>query len=568
MDRPAFDVAASLRKAAELMDRRGFAEARHILAPIVAAQPALADARYLLGASLRALGEAAAAEDELRAVLHLDPNRDDAAVELARLLALQGRFEELLDATAAPAAAARPREVLLVERARALRALDRMDECAALRERIVALYPGKIHSLHNLAAAAGDAGLAEQAEAAARSALALGGDAPETWLVLARALQSQNRFDAAQAAFREAARRRPGFTDALRDLAQLVWMRTGEVEAAVAAVDAASGVSPAAGPVRALKARLHEYAGDARRGYELLTGQPLAGDASLEIIASHLALGFDPARALDHALRAAALSPESDAVQRKLIDVHLAVGQPHAALEKVEARLAVSPLDQGLIAAQWLAWRLLDDRRASALYDYEALVAGWTIDVPPGWSRLEDYLTDLAAALSDLHQLRTHPMDQSLRHGTQTSANLLRSAHPAIRAFSTAIDGPIRRHMAFLGSGPGRVRSRNTGNYSLKGMWSVRLSSGGFHVDHVHPMGWLSSACYVALPGAVDAGGREGWLKFGEPGTPTSPALAPEHFVRPQPGLLVLFPSYMWHGTVPFADDDPRLTIAFDVVPT
>jgi hypothetical protein len=31
--------------------------------------------------------------------------------------------------------------------------------------------------------------------------------------------------------------------------------------------------------------------------------------------------------------------------------------------------------------------------------------------------------------------------------------------------------------------------------------------------------------------------------------------------------MLVLFPSYFWHGTVPFASDQRRLTLAFDVVP-
>jgi len=30
----------------------------------------------------------------------------------------------------------------------------------------------------------------------------------------------------------------------------------------------------------------------------------------------------------------------------------------------------------------------------------------------------------------------------------------------------------------------------------------------------------------------------------------------------------VLFPSYTWHGTVPFHDKAARTTIAFDVVPT
>jgi hypothetical protein len=37
--------------------------------------------------------------------------------------------------------------------------------------------------------------------------------------------------------------------------------------------------------------------------------------------------------------------------------------------------------------------------------------------------------------------------------------------------------------------------------------------------------------------------------------------------VRPELGLLVLFPSYFWHGTLPFHSEQPRLTVAFDVVP-
>jgi Putative 2OG-Fe(II) oxygenase len=37
--------------------------------------------------------------------------------------------------------------------------------------------------------------------------------------------------------------------------------------------------------------------------------------------------------------------------------------------------------------------------------------------------------------------------------------------------------------------------------------------------------------------------------------------------VQPVLGRLVLFPSYMWHSTVPFRGPTPRTTIAFDVVP-
>jgi hypothetical protein len=89
----------------------------------------------------------------------------------------------------------------------------------------------------------------------------------------------------------------------------------------------------------------------------------------------------------------------------------------------------------------------------------------------------------------------------------------------------------------------------------------------------VHPHGWLSSVYYIALPPSV-AGSeqspahRPGWLEFGQPdfqvGGQDLPALAA---VQPRVGRLVLFPSYLWHGTRPFHDEATRLTVAFDVVP-
>ena len=58
-----------------------------------------------------------------------------------------------------------------------------------------------------------------------------------------------------------------------------------------------------------------------------------------------------------------------------------------------------------------------------------------------------------------------------------------------------------------------------------------------------------------------------GWLRLGRPGIVTQPALEPDFRVKPEPGKLVLFPSYMWHGVEPFESDAPRLTVAFDALP-
>ena len=188
------------------------------------------------------------------------------------------------------------------------------------------------------------------------------------------------------------------------------------------------------------------------------------------------------------------------------------------------------------------------------------------MDTPEGWASLEAFLPALAASLARLHRFQTHPLGQSVRGGSQTSESLIHSGDPVIRAFFQAIDGPIRRHIADLGEGDDPLRRRRKAGYAFSGIWSVRLAPRGYHANHVHQQGWLSSACYIALPDAIEHE-HDGWLKLGEPGVATVPPLAPEHFIKPAPGRLVLFPSYMWHGTEAFGGDDPRLSIAFDLVP-
>ena len=98
--------------------------------------------------------------------------------------------------------------------------------------------------------------------------------------------------------------------------------------------------------------------------------------------------------------------------------------------------------------------------------------------------------------------------------------------------------------------------------------WSVRLVDSGFHVDHVHPQGWFSSAFYVALPekeedSAFSEDGRAGWLSFGE-NRELVPDLEAFRWVEPRAGTLALFPSITWHGTRPFGRGE-RMTVAFDI---
>jgi len=88
----------------------------------------------------------------------------------------------------------------------------------------------------------------------------------------------------------------------------------------------------------------------------------------------------------------------------------------------------------------------------------------------------------------------------------------------------------------------------------------------GFHTNHLHPEGWISSCYYVTVPKETDnQQTHNGWIKFGEPSLQLPLKNPVRRAVQPVPGRLVLFPSYMWHGTVPLEAASPRTTIAFDV---
>jgi len=191
----------------------------------------------------------------------------------------------------------------------------------------------------------------------------------------------------------------------------------------------------------------------------------------------------------------------------------------------------------------------------------------YTLDPPEGYADIESFNAALKTALTDLHAYKNTPVNQSLRNGTQTDMDLSLVEHPVVQSFFKAIEAPIRNYMKLLGQDKQHpLIRRNRNDYRISGAWSVCLFEGGHHVNHVHPMGWLSSSYYVDVPSSVDAETHEGWLKFGEPALDL-PECGPEKFIQPKPGRLVLFPSYMWHGTVPFTGKDTRLTLPFDVVP-
>ncbi len=500
--------------------------------------------------------------------MSLDPLSGPTAYALADLLIDNNRHQEALSVIQPLAQIAGADHHLLTAWGGALKGVGRLEEARSAYARAAAAAPASAVAEHNLASVLGDLEDFPASVEAARRAFAKGLDAPETWLVLARALLGTGDLQSSEDAYREVIRRRPNTVDAQAELAQLIWMRTGDVQAATKDLDFAIRAFSGLQALRLKKGELLQSAGDVEAAYEVVAPvvESAAAEPMMHVIAARFSSWHAPERALRHALDGVRMAPQDRVALSTLCEAWLACGEPREASRIAESLHNGAPLDQHAIALLSTAWRLMGDPRYARICDYKSLVQASMIEPPNGWSNLQDFLRDLTRSLTPLHRFRTHPVGQSVRHGSQTSERLTRSTDPVIKAFFAAIDRSIRAYIASLGSGGDPLRSRVNRGYQFNGEWSVRLASGGFHAGHVHPMGWISSAFYVSLPPIADDD-RKGWLQFGEPGLPTRPTLGAEHFVRPQPGQLVLFPSYVWHSTVPFSSDQPRLSIAFDIVP-
>lgn len=244
----------------------------------------------------------------------------------------------------------------------------------------------------------------------------------------------------------------------------------------------------------------------------------------------------------------------------------LTLQAPAQAATLAQQALQQAPQDQEAWALLGTAWRLQGDARAAWLFDVERLVAYLPLeetapDLP--WTALQQ-------RLQALHTARQAPTQQSLRRGTQTSGALFGGTDPVLARFAQALQRCAQRWLAGLPADPAHPLLQGRGGApQFAGSWSVQLRSGGHHVNHIHHEGRLSSALHVLVPPAVAAGevagSQAGCLVLGEPPQHWGLDLPALRVLRPRAGHLALFPSYLWHGTRPFEDEAPRLSIAFDL---
>ena len=599
------NLTESMRGISALLQSGEYRAAHAQLESLVAANPNYVEGLRLLAGTKQTLGDIAQAEILLRRALGIEPKWAPTLTMLAELLLLSGRSAEAVPLLqrAIQGAPPFPRAALLLVRhylaagqpalalevaapwcnsgmadadlsalhVAAYGALGRQGEAVANYRRLVALAPDNAVATHTLAVALNAAQQPAEAERVARQALLHSRPTAALHYTHAQSLLGLERADEAELALRECIRLDPRRAEAHDRLAQMIWMRTGNIAEATGAVQHALEKFPHDDALRGTKAALLQGAGDAQGAFACLAESAAQPQAPLNLLirAGLAALEFEPVTALAFAERALRVQPDNRTARKLLCAAYLGVGEGAKALTESATLLQAMPDDQYLIAMQTTALRLLNDSRYEVFCDYDRMLWSALLETPAGWPDLSSFLTELTSHLEALHNPHGHRLlYQSLRRGTETTQDLSRSQDPVIQALFQAFAAPIARYRDHIGQGSDALRRRNRGASRFNGGWSVRLHSEGFHTSHVHPRGWISSACYIQLPDSMRAGHTgEGILSFGAPGMVTTPLLDAELSVRPELGLLVLFPSYFWHGTLPFHSEQPRLTVAFDVVP-
>lgn len=511
----AVDVAPDFGKAWTDLGFTAFAAGRHqpalaALKRAVGLQPDSVLAWHVLGNASRATGDLEAAEAAFRKVIALAPEHRTAWINLGAVLRLSGRPDEAITCFERIAKGADASPELADALVGALLDDGRLDEAVQLSRRVAGEHPDFVPGLVTLANLLWEYGPA------------LGSDDTAPGLFRA-AIRQQPHNPALRTAFIQFLLSTRSAEEAL---AQIRIVRMHADQPALAAMEADAleilGRSQQAGT---LYARLYREWG---------SGVP----AFLNAYARHL----------------------------------LRAGKWDAAAQRATEATQADPENQEAWAYLGTAWRLLADPRESWLCDYDQLIGVVEIEPPTEFADPSDFLQALKSALNRIHKARREPVQQSLRGGSQTPGRLFGRRDPVIAAAQASLLRGVERWLATL---PAEDRHpflmRKTRSVRMGGSWSVKLWSSGNHVNHIHPEGWMSSAFYVSLPPCIGSPRAEdsqaGHIQFGQPPLELDLGLSPRRVIRPEPGKLLLFPSYMWHGTVPFEDEQPRITVAFDMTP-
>ena len=298
--------------------------------------------------------------------------------------------------------------------------------------------------------------------------------------------------------------------------------------------------------------------------------------------ACRAAIAAEPARAAGHAMLAGILldlgrldeaaaaaqaalllAPDDRDTLNLAAGIALAQGDADRAAALAATCLARSPADQRAVSHRIvaLAQRGADPELAS-LVDFDRLLRAVSVAPPHGFATIEAFNTALSEAIRSSDRLDRRHIGKTMVGGLRLHdcfaleprlaealrALFLREIRGYAAALAISADHPVRRGQP---PEPWALVS-----------WANIMERADHELPHIHDGSWLSVVYYPEMP---EPCGDEGAIEFGGHDLGARLAEGPTCRIRPRPGMMVLFPSYFYHRTIPFEGTGRRISIAFDV---
>jgi tetratricopeptide (TPR) repeat protein len=487
------------------------------------------------------------------------------------------------EGAAAPADTASPARLRPIAPAEALRLAHayrrsgRHAEAYALYRRVLDVHPDHADGLAGCGQAAFHLGRIDDALRLLRRAVAARHDFADAHNNLAVVLQASGDLDEALAACQRALRFDPGLLGGHVNLGNLLRQK-GDLGEAAEAYERAIALNPD-------HADAHYQLGLTLQALQRLDAAATSFERAIRVqprqAEFHYSLGMvlHSMKRLDDALAA---YEQAIGLRPALLEGLFEVGKPrhiHALFERGEHARAIDALDAFLLRRPGQSCALalkaiaLDEvgqrERVRTLINFDHLLRRQRLEPPAEFDGMAELNRVLADWIRGHPTLREAPSAFSVHRGLSTG-ELLEEPKGPIRVFERMIRSAVEEYQRSLPEDADHPFVANMPRRWRLTMWAIVIEAEGFQVPHIHPSGWLSGVYYVTLPEVIHApdGHRAGWIEFGEPYWDIAHSVQPElKTVQPEEGLLLLFPSYFYHRTLPFAADRQRISISFDVVP-
>lgn len=153
-----------------------------------------------------------------------------------------------------------------------------------------------------------------------------------------------------------------------------------------------------------------------------------------------------------------------------------------------------------------------------------------------------------------------------LNKGLQSAGNLFLKDDIVIRKLKKIVNKKVDDYKEKYSASIEGVIKRWPMSYDLYG-WVIEIEKEGNLDPHIHKEGWISGSIYMNLP--ENEGTDEGKLKVGLHGAnyPDDGKIYQNKIIPIRTGDVVIFPSSLFHETIPFKINEKRVSFAFDLMP-